>query len=143
MKSCVFHFCWVLAIGCGLKLSAAEPAPNTLSNEERAAGWKLLFDGKSVEGWHVYGKKARPEGGWRVEEGVLKKLRKQRGGDIVTDAEFDNFDLTWDWRIDSAGNNGLKYLVTEERPSAPGPEYQLLDDDLHPDGKVGPRRQTA
>src|SRR5262249_11964221 len=59
------------------------------------------------------------------------------------DATFDDFDLTWEWRISPRGNNGIKYLVTEDRPSAPGHEYQMIDDAENPDGKVGPKHQTA
>ena len=122
--------------------SAAQPI-NTLTDAEKAAGWKLLFDGRSLQGWRLYGKKAAPESGWKVEDGILKKLPKQRGGDIVTEAKFEDFDLTWEWRITAGGNNGVKYLVTEERTSAPGHEYQMIDDDGHPDGKLGAKRQTA
>jgi hypothetical protein len=122
--------------------SAAQPG-NTLTAEEKAAGWKLLFDGQSLRGWRLYNKKAAPESGWKVEEGILKKLPKQRGGDIVTESKFEDFDLSWEWRITAGGNNGVKYLVTEERTSAPGHEYQMIDDDGHPDGKLGAKRQTA
>ena len=122
--------------------SAADPV-NTLSADERAQGWKLLFDGRSLQGWHLYTKKAMPDAGWKVEDGLLKKIAKVRGGDIVTDQVFGDFDLTWEWRVAAAGNNGLKYLVTEQRPSAPGHEYQMIDDTGHPDGKLGPKRQTA
>jgi len=121
---------------------AAQPL-NTLTAEETAAGWKLLFDGQSLQGWRLYNKKAVPGGGWKVEDGILKKLANQKGGDIITEDRFDDFDLTWEWRIARAGNNGLKYLVTEDRPSAPGHEYQMIDDDENPDGKSGPKRQTA
>jgi hypothetical protein len=122
-------------------LCAAEPSQ--LTPEEKAAGWKLLFDGTSLKGWRGYKKAAVPTKGWKAEDGILKKVGGEYGGDIITEATFDNFDLKWEWRIASAGNNGLKYLVTEERANAPGHEYQLLDDDRHPDGKVGPKRQTA
>ena len=122
--------------------SAAQPI-NTLTGEEKAAGWKLLFDGRSLQGWRLYKKEAAPESGWKVEDGLLKKLAKQRGGDIVTEAKFEDFDLTWEWRITAGGNNGVKYLVTEERDSAPGHEYQMIDDTGHPDGKLGAKRQTA
>ena len=122
--------------------SAAQPL-NTLTDSEKAAGWKMLFDGRSLQGWRLYNKKAAPESGWKVEDGLLKKVAKQRGGDIITEAMFEDFDLTWEWRIAVGGNNGVKYLVTEERPSAPGPEYQMIDDDGHPDGKLGAKRQTA
>jgi len=121
---------------------AAQPL-NTLTAEEKAAGWKLLFDGQSLQGWRLYNQKTAPGSGWRIEDGLLKKLANQKGGDIITEASFDDFDLTWEWRIAPAGNNGLKYLVTEERPSAPGHEYQMIDDDENPDGKSGPKRQTA
>ena len=122
--------------------SAAEPV-NVLQRDEKAQGWRLLFDGHSLQGWHLYTKKVQPEAGWKVEDGLLKKLAKVRGGDIVTDATFTDFDLTWEWRVAAGGNNGLKYLVTEQRPSAPGHEYQMLDDTGHPDGKMGAKRQTA
>lgn len=123
--------------------AGAASSLNALTDEEKATGWKPLFDGQSLKGWRLYRKQAAPESGWKVEDGILKKLPKVRGGDIVTEAKFDNFDLTWEWRIAPGGNNGLKYLVTEERASAPGHEYQLLDDTRHPDGKLGPKRQTA
>jgi Domain of Unknown Function (DUF1080) len=123
-------------------LHAAESA-NTLSADEQRAGWRLLFDGTSLQGWRLYNKKTAPEAGWKVEDGVLKKLAKVRGGDIVTESTFGDFELSWEWRIAAGGNNGVKYLVTEQRTSAPGHEYQMIDDDGHPDGKLGPKRQTA
>ncbi len=124
-----------------LSLQAAEL--NTLSETEKAAGWKLLFNGRDTAGWRLFNKQAPPGEGWKVEDGLLKKLAKVRGGDIITTEKFNNFDLSWEWRVAPAGNNGLKYLVTEARPGAPGHEYQLLDDTGHPDGKIGPKRQTA
>jgi hypothetical protein len=134
----------VLALMAGSVLVATAAQPlNALTAEEKAAGWKLLFDGQSLQGWRLYNKKAPPGSGWRVEQGILKKLANQKGGDLITDDEFDDFDLTWEWRIAPAGNNGVKYLVTEQRPSAPGHEYQMIDDDENPDGKFGPKRQTA
>jgi hypothetical protein len=116
---------------------------NTLTASEKSAGWKLLFDGESLKGWRLYNKKSPPGTGWKVQDGILKKIAKERGGDVVTEATFDDFDLTWEWRIAPAGNNGVKYLVTEARPSAPGHEYQMIDDDGHPDGRLGGKRQTA
>jgi len=106
-------------------------------------GFTPLFDGKSFAGWRGYKKTAMPDKGWRAEEGLLKKVKGERGGDIITEQQYDSFDLRWDWRIAKDGNNGLKYLVTEARANGPGHEYQLLDDDGHPDGKRGPKRQTA
>jgi hypothetical protein len=116
---------------------------NKLSAEQQAAGWELLFDGVSTKGWRGYKKQFFPAKGWRVEDGILKKVGGEQGGDIITERAFDNFLLVWEWRIAPGGNNGLKYLVTEDRPGAPGHEYQMIDDTGHPDGKRGPRRQTA
>ena len=131
----------VLACLIAARTAAAEP--NQLTASEKKAGWKLLFDGKTTKGWRGYKQTALPAKGWRVEDGVLKKVRGERGGDIITDEKFDDFDLTWEWRISPAGNNGIKYLVTEDRPSAPGQEYQMIDDARHPDAKVGPHRATG
>src|SRR5437879_2164673 len=106
-------------------------------------GVKPLFDGKTFNGWRGYRMKAMPAKGWRIEDGILKKVGGERGGDIITDETFDNFDLSWEWRISPKGNNGIKYLVTEDRPSAPGYEYQMIDDKANEDGKLGPKHATA
>jgi hypothetical protein len=116
---------------------AAEPATATASTPV------LLFNGKDLSGWRIYGKQAPPGEGWKVENGILKKLAKVRGGDIITTNKFDDFDLTWEWRVEKGANNGLKYFVTEQRPGAPGHEYQLIDDQGHADAKLGGKRMTA
>jgi hypothetical protein len=118
-----------LAVGCG----SFAPVPQ----------WQPLFDGKTLAGWRAYGSNAAPGPGWKAEDGILKKLEGQQGGDIVTTRQFTDFDLEWDWRVAPGGNNGIKYLVSETRKGAPGHEYQMLDDEKHPDGKIGPHRQTA
>ena len=105
--------------------------------------WKPLFDGKSFEGWRGYRMKEMPAKGWKIEDGILKKIGGEQGGDIITEQTFDNFELSWEWRISAGGNNGIKYLVTEDRPSAPGHEYQMIDDAANEDGKVGPKHATA
>lgn len=111
---------------------------NTLTDDEKAAGWKLLFDGKTGEGWRKYKGEALPEA-WTVMDGVLvfQPGRGQRGGDIVTVDQFDNFELSIDWKISKRGNSGIMYRVTEG-PDAPwftGPEYQICDNKGHNDGK--------
>ncbi len=126
-----------------MALSARASEPNQLTDAEKQAGWKLLFDGQTAKGWRGYKQSAMPAKGWRVEDGILKKVGGERGGDIITDEKFNDFDLTWEWRISPGGNNGIKYLVTEDRPSAPGHEYQMIDDTKNPDAKVGPHRGTA
>lgn len=116
---------------------------NSLTPSEKTGGWVLLFDGADTKGWRGYKKQSFPTKGWKVEDGLLKKVGGEQGGDIVTVATFNDFDLVWEWRIGPGGNNGLKYLVTEERAGAPGHEYQMIDDEGHPDGKLGAKRQTA
>jgi hypothetical protein len=124
----------------------AADQPNTLTAQERDAGWQLLFDGQSLAGWRPYNP---PEGkagigaGWKVEDGLLKKLNGVKGGDIITEKKFEDFELTWEWRIEKGGNNGVKYFVTEERPGAPGHEYQMLDDEAEAWSKIPAKDKTA
>lgn len=126
----------------GVTLFAAD-SPNQLTPVEKAAGWKLLFDGKTTQGWHSYKKTTFPAHGWVVEDGWLHCLG-EKGGDVLSDATFDQFDLEWDWKLEPKGNSGLKYFVLDTRPSAIGHEYQMLDDDLNPDGKLAKgKRITA
>jgi len=136
----------LLATLASLAFTATGWADNTLSADEKAAGWKLLFDGQSLTGWRPYGKpqgKANIGPGWKVEGGVLKKLGGQRGGDIITEAAFDDFELSWEWRLAKGANNGVKYLVTEQRPGAPGHEYQMIDDLDSKQAGLAPKHRTA
>jgi hypothetical protein len=120
---------------------ALEPAmqqqstsPTTLSAEERTAGWRLLFDGTSLAGWHVYHKTGTPAN-WRAVDGVLQ--RGGSGGDLVTDEQFANFELALDWKVPLRGNSGVIYRVNDsgEATYMTGPEMQVLDDERHPDGR--------
>jgi hypothetical protein len=124
-------FLQMLAAGCcawGMVAGAADLPNNTLTPAEEQAGWRLLFDGKTTRGWRGYRKKEFPKQGWVIEEGCLKKVARVNGGDIVTDAEFEDFELAWEWKLPAKANNGVKYLVLESRPGAPGQEYQMIDD---------------
>jgi hypothetical protein len=125
--------------------ASACAADNQLTSTEKSAGWQLLFDGKSFDGWRTYGAKdkAKPIAGWDIVDGTMHAIAKVRGDQIITDKKFNDFELVWDWKLPPAGNNGIKYFVTEERPKSPGHEYQMLDDAAHPDAKNGPIRQTA
>jgi hypothetical protein len=113
------------------------PAPekqNFLTDEEKQQGWKLLFDGQTPRGWHVYKKDVSPAG-WQVKDGCL--VRAAPAGDIATDEDFQDFELSLEWRISPGGNSGVMYRVTEDHgaPYETGPEYQILDNGEHPDGR--------
>jgi hypothetical protein len=109
---------------------------------------RTLFDGHSTAGWRGFKKPAFPSSGWIVQDGWLKHVASkgqdsQGGGDLITSDTFDNFDLTFEWKIAPGGNSGVKYLVTEDRSGPIAHEYQLIDDARHPDALIGPHRQTA
>ena len=114
--------------------SSASDTPNTLTRAERAAGWQLLFDGKTMSQWRGYKSDSVPSG-WKVEDGTLTKSGST--GDIITRNKFANFELDLDWKIASGGNAGIFYRGTEEYDHIywSAPEYQLLDDANHPDGQ--------
>ncbi len=132
--------CGLVLASCATRKAEAIAAPNQLTSAEQKAGWKLLFDGTSLAGWRSYGKPTAPDHGWVVENGVLKCVAQGHGGDIITVDEYNNFDLEWDWSVPAKANNGIKYLVTEKRPSAPGHEYQMIDDAIVANS---PRQSTA
>lgn len=109
-------------------------AHNTLTPEEKAAGWRLLFDGKTTEGWRGYRQKAMTEG-WQVIDGALTRAGK--AGDIVTIEQFQDFELVFDWKVNAGGNSGVFYRASEETASVwqNAAEYQILDNAGHADGK--------
>jgi hypothetical protein len=115
-----------------------EPAPNTLTAKEKAHGWRLLFDGKTTHGWHAFRGKDVPDK-WKVVEGalVVSPRNGKHGGDIVTDEDFGNFELAFEWKVTPGANSGVMYHVSEgeDAPYFTGPEYQVLDNKRHPDGR--------
>ncbi len=118
------------------------PMPNTLTAEEQAAGWRLLFNGSDFTGWKIYGAGAVGEG-WSAANGEIALLTRG-SGDIMTEESFGPFELSLDWKISPNGNSGIIYLVNEV-PEAKttyqtGPEMQVLDDAGHPDGKIPTHR---
>ena len=126
--------------GCktdGMQSSAQ--ADNTLSKKEATAGWQLLFDGKSTDQWRGYRKEVFPEA-WQIEDGTIALVGK-RGGDIITKNQYENFELTLDWKISEGGNSGLMFHVAEgpklNYTWLTGPEVQIIDDEKHPDAKQG------
>ena len=117
----------------------AAPAHNTLSPEEVAAGWQLLFDGVSTDGWRGYNRDVFPEAGWGVGDGDLIVMASDgseegMGGDIVSEAEFSSFELLFEFLVTPVGNSGVFYRV-EEHPELAmwqvAPEYQVLDDSAY------------
>lgn len=122
-----------LAIGfasctTGLSDPPADTQPNTLTAQEKADGWRLLFDGKDFNGWHNFKREGvRP--GWQVKDGELVCADPHDAGDIVTDDQFDWFELQLDYNISEAGNSGIMFHVTDKGGAvwATGPEFQLED----------------
>jgi hypothetical protein len=111
-------------------------------------GWTSLFDGKTLNGWRGYKKTDAADTLWKVEDGLLTVQPSHAGDtkghrDIITTGTYQEFDLRWEWKISEGGNSGVKYFILEDQPSAIGHEYQLIDDERHPDAKIGPHRQTA
>lgn len=119
--------------------------PNTLSDYEQAQGYSLLFDGKSNAGWIGAYKDAFPEFGWEIKDGSIRVLpsdggESTNGGDIVTEGQYSAFDLSFEFKLTEGANSGVKYFVTLSENnvgSAIGLEYQILDDERHPDAKMG------
>ena len=134
------------AAGKAQKFAAA----NKLTKAEKAAGWKLLFDGKTTTGWRGFHQDKFPTEGWVIEDGAIKHLAGKGGGDIITTDQFGNFELQLEWKVAPGANSGIKYLVSEDLPktghAAISFEYQIIDDEKHPDatkGKSGNRSAGA
>lgn len=102
--------------------------PNVLTRDERAAGWTLLFDGRTTKGWHNF-KATGVRPGWRVVDGTLTCADPHTAGDIVTDGKYDWFELTLDYKLSPDGNSGVMFHVADDGPTtwASGPEVQLHD----------------
>ncbi len=119
---------------------------NQLTDGERAAGWTLLWDGKTTDGWRSARAPGFPQRGWTIADGMLTVEDSDggeatNGGDIITTREFSDFELSVDFRLTPGANSGIKYFVDPDllkgEGSAIGLEYQLLDDARHPDAKMG------
>jgi hypothetical protein len=119
--------------------AAVDASLPSMTEAQKADGWKLLFDGKTLNGWQLF--KARKNNTWEVKDGLLhcKPLNEKVKGDgdersdIMTAEEFGNFEFSCDWKISREGNSGIIYRATEEfeQPYYSGPEYQLIDDERY------------
>jgi len=129
-----------------LPLAATGTTPNTLTREEREQRYELLWDGRTSWGWKSARGDKFPANGWEMKDGVLSVLasggaESQAGGDIVTEQVFSDFELRLEFRLTPGANSGVKYFVDVDLNKGPGSaiglEYQLLDDERHPDAKLG------
>ncbi len=143
---------------CTFAQTVAAQRPNELSADERAAGWRLLFDGTSLAGWRGLGYDSVPSAHWRVVDGAIVKtasaqVRRQAdgqpaaGGDLMSVDAFRDFELAFEWRVTPGANSGVKYNVSEQlslaqaaNHAALGFEYQVLDDERHPDNQIESHR---
>ena len=132
----------VMAVIMLLAFSSNLQAQNVLTEEEKADGFVLLFDGKTTDGWRGFQKDHAPAK-WLVEEGTLHFSPKSEGdgGDIMIDKKYSDFHLKMEWKIEEAGNSGILYLGSEDPKYRAiymtAPEMQVLDNAAHPDAKLG------
>jgi hypothetical protein len=125
---------------------------NQLTEREISEGWQLLWDGKTTNGWRSAKAESFPEKGWKIEDGMLKVVESGGGestfgGDIITQKKYKNFILEVDFKLTPGANSGIKYFVDPDlnkgEGSAIGCEFQILDDELHPDAKMGSRENRT
>ena len=128
------------------KENQVSTSANTLTAAEKRAGWQLIFDGKTLNGWHAYGKKSVGQG-WNIDGNALhldpakKAAMNPTSEDLMTAEEYDNFHLKLDWKISPNGNSGIIFNVNEDvakyaAPWLTGPEMQVVDNEGHPDGRI-------
>jgi len=134
---------------------------NELTAAERAIGWRLLFDGRTLSGWRGLGYDSVPTAHWKVAGGAIEKIasgnvpkladgQPAHGGDLMTVDSFGDFELAFEWKVAPGANSGVKYNVSERLSMSQAPnhaalgfEYQILDDDRHEDGKLPSHRAGA
>ena len=152
----------VISLGlCAEPAQSQQPGPNGLSVRERAAGWRLLFDGATLAGWRGLGYDSVPSSHWNIVQGAIHKIpsgnvarmpdgQPAQGGDLMTTSSFRDFELEFEWKVAPGANTGVKYNVSEEMSlkqsanhAALGFEYQIIDDELNSDNKVPSHRAGA
>jgi hypothetical protein len=141
----VFYSCKFIGKGADTAMAVVDTI-NSLTPQEQSEGWILMFDGKTTTGWRGYDTTVFPDSGWVVEDGTLRCIGSGmgeaggKGGDILYDKKFKDFDLKLEWKIDTGGNSGIFYLG-QEIPGEPvwksACEMQVLDNERHPDARLG------
>ena len=138
-----------------------QPQEQPQEQPQDAAEWKVLFDGETFIGWRGLGRDSVPGGHWIIEDGSIRKVasgtvptapdgQPLEGGDLMTMESYRNFELVFKWKVNPGANSGIKYNVSEAMSTGAPPayaalgfEYQILDDDLHPDAQNGPNRTAG
>lgn len=145
MKKFIIALFPVVSLACHTAGKTTDQAKGSSKKDE---GWQVLFDGTSKNAWHIYNNKS-DGAAWTVKDGILyldpaAKKTGAGGGDLVTNEEFENFDLKLEWKIDSAGNSGIIFLTHEDpkygQSYLTGPEMQIIDNNSHRDAKINKHR---
>lgn len=131
MKKLLF----VVLLVCGVSFVATAQEHNTLTKKERKAGWQLLWNGRDLSGWKSNSPNGDMNKGWKAVDGELVIMARSGAGDIITEKRYHDFELSIDFKITEGANSGIKYFIGEN--GSIGCEFQILDDENHPDAKMG------
>jgi hypothetical protein len=119
----------------GVAFVATAQEHNTLTKKERKAGWQLLWNGQDLTGWKSNSENGDMNKGWKAVDGQLVIMARSGAGDIITEKRYHDFELSIDFKITEGANSGIKYFIGEN--GSVGCEFQILDDENHPDAKMG------
>ena len=126
---------FVVLLVCGVSFAATAQEHNTLTKKERKAGWQLLWNGRDLSGWKSNSPNGDMNKGWKAVDGELVIMARSGAGDIITEKRYHDFELSVDFKITEGANSGIKYFIGEN--GSIGCEFQILDDENHPDAKMG------
>lgn len=126
---------FVVLLVCGVSFVATAQEHNTLTKKERKAGWQLLWNGRDLSGWKSNSPNGDMNKGWKAVDGELVIMAGSGAGDIITEKRYHDFELSIDFKITEGANSGIKYFIGEN--GSIGCEFQILDDENHPDAKMG------
>lgn len=126
---------FVALLVCGVSFAATAQEHNNLTKKERKAGWQLLWNGRDLSGWKSNSPNGDMNKGWKAVDGELVIMARSGAGDIITEKRYHDFELSIDFKITEGANSGIKYFIGEN--GSIGCEFQILDDENHPDAKMG------